>query len=111
MIKVFIVTHTSEYSVSSNIVYAEGDIDVVDLAIHDSIYEPDRSDEFIVITPIDYLIEKHLDLDALENDLASRRYIEFTIVSLASPEERKEYLENLDSNKMDQIEFYCLRDD
>lgn len=109
--KVFTVTHIHSHGEDTNFIYAEDTPDVIDLAIHDrACYEPNLEHETIMIDPLPFLIEKHLDCDALAEDLESRIDTEYGIIPLASPEDRKTYLDELDEFQREMVERYPLRD-
>jgi len=108
--KVFTVTHVHEVGEDTNFIFAEDTPDVIDLAVHaPSVYEPEVEQETIMIDPLPFLIEKHLNHDTLAEDLDIRGD-HGDIIPLASPEDRKTYLDALDEFEREMVERFPLRD-
>ena len=113
----WLVTHTHRAGEDSNIIFCEGMPDAIDLAIstNDGTYEPYRSDETIIIETLPQFITKFLDHDGMTKHL-NEMFPEgqpgrgYTIIPLATSEQRQAYRDQLDENDLEILSWNDLRD-
>ena len=108
--KVFVMNHQHLNGSDAIVFLAESEPDVIDLVLYDcTTYEPCREDEYIEIDSAPTWVEEFMAMKALRTQ-ALRDPGRFPVVPLASSEERREFMEDLDEYSIEMINRFSLRD-